>query len=236
MNLAITSTTVLLALILLVSKGSTQTQELLGQQLRLTGQWSEDRFKANRVRLWETEAGPRRGRVTGEIATVNADTRTLRIGPILVEWNEATKLEGFSIGDLTPGQVIEVSGQLAGPAHLIAQSIEPESLPPHLLEIRGTVTEAERRPDGSTYLTVLGVQVETPRGVAKNALRSGLTRRPDERRPAEQLTLTLLERPVTIGGELKAASEYKGNVSLTKNPKDDVLSLKQKLKLELLCP
>jgi alginate production protein len=66
--------------------------------------------------------------------------------------------------------------------------------------------------------------------------RSGLTRRPDERRPAEQLTLMLLERPLTIGGELKAASEYKGNFSLTKNPKDDVLSLKQKLQLELLYP
>src|SRR5437867_753697 len=145
MNLAITGTTIFFILILLVSKGATQTQELLGQQLRLTGQWSEDRFKANRVRLWETEADPRRGRVTGEIATVNADTRTLRIGPILVEWNEATKLEGISIGDLTPGGVIEVSGQLAEPARLLAKSIETGSLSPNLLEIRGTVTKEERQ-------------------------------------------------------------------------------------------
>ena len=236
MNLAITSTTVLLALILLVSKGTTETQELLGQQLRLTGQWTEDRFKANRVRLWETEADPRRGRVAGEIATVNADTRTLRIGPILVEWNNDTEFEGISLGNLVPGGVIEVSGQLTEPAHLLAKSIEPGSLSPNLLEIRGTVTEEERRPDGSTHLTVLGVQAETPRGVAKNALRSGLTRRPDERRPAEQLTLTLFDRPLTIGGQLEADSQYRGNFSLTKDSRDDIFRLDHELQLELLYP
>src|SRR2546425_8651545 len=179
MNLAMASTTVFFALLLLVSKGTTQAEELVGQPLRLTGQWTEDRIKATRVRSWKTEGDPRRGRVAGQIDIVNADTRTLRIGPILVEWNEATQFEGISLQDLVPGRSIEASGQLAGPALLIAKSIEAESMPPHRLEMRGTVTEAERQPDGSVHLTVLGVQVEPPWGVAKNALRSGLTRRPD---------------------------------------------------------
>src|SRR2546422_11365911 len=191
MNLAIISTTIFFALLFLACRGTTQAEELVGEQLRLTGQWTEERFKATRVRLWETKEAPQRGRVAGEIDAVNADTHILRIGPILVEWNETTELEGISLQDLAPGRVVEVSGQLAGPARLLAKSIEAESLPLNRLEIRGTVTEAERRPDGSVYLTVLGVPVETSRGVAKNALRSGLTRRPDERRPTEQLTLTL---------------------------------------------
>src|SRR5438876_12327468 len=126
MNLAIASATVLFALLLLACRGTTQAEELVGEQLRLTGQWTEDRFKATRIRLWETEADPRRGRIAGEIATVNADTRTLRIGPILVEWNEATQLEGISLQDLVPGRVIEASGRLAEPAHLIAKSLEAE--------------------------------------------------------------------------------------------------------------
>src|SRR5437867_9887187 len=86
MNLAIASATVLFALLLLACRGTTQAEELVGEQLRLTGQWTEERFKATRVRLWETKEAPQRGRVAGEIDAVNADTRTLRIGPILVEW------------------------------------------------------------------------------------------------------------------------------------------------------
>jgi len=227
---------VLFALLLLACRGTTQAEELVGEQLRLTGQWTEDRFKATRVRLWETKEAPQRGRVAGHIDSVNADTRTLRIGPILVEWNEATQLEGISLQDLVPGRVIEASGRLAEPAHLIAKSLEAESMPPHRLEIRGTVTEEERRPDGSVYLTILGVRAEAPRGVAKNALRSGLTRRPDERRPAEQLTLRLFQRPLTIGGQLQVESQYRGNFSLSKDPKDDVLRFQQQLQLEFLYP
>src|SRR6266568_4365085 len=139
MNLVIVSTTMLFTLILLVGRETTQAEELLGQQLRLSGEWIEDRFKPTRVRLWETKEAPQRGRVAGHIDTVNADTRTLRIGPILVEWNEATQLEGISLQDLVPGRVIEASGRLAEPAHLIAKSLEAESMPPHRLEIRGTV-------------------------------------------------------------------------------------------------
>ena len=221
MPLAMVSTTMLFALLFLLSKGTTCAQELVGQQLKLDGQWTEDRFKAARVRPWDIKEDPQRGRVAGQIDTVNADTHTLCIGPILVEWNEATEFEGLSVRDLAPGRVIKVSGQLAGPAHLIAKSIEDEFLPPNRLEMRGMVTEAEQRPDGSVCLTVLGVEVEAPRGAARAARSSGLTRRPDERRPEEQLTLTLFDRPLTIGGELKATSKYEGNFSLKDHAKDD---------------
>src|SRR6266571_2880482 len=84
MNLVIVSTTMLFTLILLVGRETTQAEELLGQQLRLSGEWIEDRFKPTRVRLWETKEAPQRGRVAGHIDTVNADTRTLRIGPIQI--------------------------------------------------------------------------------------------------------------------------------------------------------
>ena len=69
MNLAIVSTTIFFALLLLACRGTTQTEELVGEQLRLTGQWTEDRFKATRVRLWETKEDPQRGRVASQIVS-----------------------------------------------------------------------------------------------------------------------------------------------------------------------
>src|SRR5437773_10976351 len=107
MNLAIASTSILLTLLLLVSKGSTQTQELLGQQLRLTGQWSEDRFKATRVRLWDTVAVARGRGDGGGHGLEDAGIRLVRTGPILAVGNDATALGGFAIAGETSGRGIE---------------------------------------------------------------------------------------------------------------------------------
>ena len=234
-GLTIIRTAVLLALALLTGSGGiARAQELVGQRLKLTGQWTGDRFKATRVRQRNPSEDPRRSRVAGQINEINATTRTLRIGPILVEWKDTTRLEGISLEDLAPDRSIEAAGRLVSPAHLIATSIKAASLAPDFLQIRGTVTEEERRPDGSMQLTVLGVHIETPRGVYARA--SELTRRPDERRPEEQLTLMLFKKPLTIGGELKTEARYRGDFKLRDGAKDDVFRLDQELQLELFYP
>lgn len=222
----------ILLFIALGGSGIAYAQELVGQKLKLTGQWSGDHLKATRVQQWETKEDPERGRVAGQIDTVDTATRVLRIGPILVEWSETTRLEGISPTDLALGRLLEASGRLAGPARLIAKSIKAVALAPDQVQIRGTVTEEEPLADGSRQLTVLGVRVKIPKGAYGETRSKELTRRPDERRPEDQLTLQLLRRPLTIGGELKTESRYHADLELRDDAKDDVFRLDQELQLE----
>lgn len=221
---------VLLTLLFLAS-GIAQAQELVGQRLKITGRWTEDHLKATRVRQQKPKRDRRRGRVIGRIDDIDTTARTLRIGPILVEWNNATRIEGISLEDLAPDRAIKVKGRLLGPAHLLATSIKAASSAPDYLQIRGTVTEGERRPDGSLQLIVLGVRLEISNRVYTRA--SALTRRPDDRRPEDQLTVPLLGRPLAIGGEIGTTWRYRGDFKLADTAKDDVARLDQKLQLEL---
>jgi alginate production protein len=61
-------------------------------------------------------------------------------------------------------------------------------------------------------------------------------RRPDDRRPADQWTFWLFNRPLTIGGELESDLGYERNFSLSDGAKDAVLSLGQELVLEFSYP
>jgi alginate production protein len=65
---------------------------------------------------------------------------------------------------------------------------------------------------------------------------SELTRRPDDRRPADQLTLRLFNRPLTVGGELEIESRYEGNFTLRDDTDDDIFRLSQELALEFFYP
>jgi hypothetical protein len=63
----------------------------------------------------------------------------------------------------------------------------------------------------------------------------GLVHRPDDRRPTDQLTLRLLNRPLTLGGELETTLQYERDFTLD-DSKDDVLRLSQELVLEFSYP
>jgi hypothetical protein len=225
---------VLLGFIFLAGSRVTYANELTGQRLKIKGQWTGERLEAKRVERREPKKDPRRGRVTGRIDEVNPTARTLRIGPFLVQWNDTPQLDGISPETLTPGRSIEAAGRLTDRAHFLATSIKAASSPPHYLQIRGTVTKEERRPDGSMQLTVLGVQVNVPRGVYARGRE--LTRHPDDRRPQEQFTVRLWGRPLTIGGELETETLYRGNFKLRDRARDDVFRLDQELQLEFFYP
>ena len=61
-------------------------------------------------------------------------------------------------------------------------------------------------------------------------------RRPDDRRPPDQWTVWLFNRPLTIGGEVESELGYEGNFSLLDGAKDGILRLGQELVLEFSYP
>ena len=97
-------------------------------------------------------------------------------------------------------------------------------------------------PDGSWRLIVLGlpvvmstgVNIDVPEETAGSAGQA--PRRLDDKRPDEQLTVALLSRPLTIGGELSSELEYRGDVELADGAEDDLLRLNQRLEVELFYP
>lgn len=61
-----------------------------------------------------------------------------------------------------------------------------------------------------------------------------LTLRPDQKRPEEQLTITLFGRPLTIGGEYDVRTSFRKDFTLDKDAEDDILRVVQEVELELL--
>ena len=64
--------------------------------------------------------------------------------------------------------------------------------------------------------------------------RARLVKRPDERRPAQQLTLPVFGRPLTIGGSGEVATQYERNRRLGRPPESDELAVDLSLRVEFL--
>jgi hypothetical protein len=217
-------------LALLTSSGLAYAEEFVGQRLKLTGRWTGAHLEVTSLQQRDPSRGPQRGLIEGRIKALDTATRTVHIGPIRVAWEDATQFRGISVEDMAPGRWIEVTGNLTEPRHLMATAIEVAPHQPNLLQIIGTVTAAEPLPDGSVRMTVLGVPAVVPKGLYTPA--TGLTRRLDERRPEEQLTITLFDKPLTIGGELGNTSKYRKDFELEDEAEDDLFRLEQELQLE----
>jgi hypothetical protein len=61
-----------------------------------------------------------------------------------------------------------------------------------------------------------------------------LTLRPDQKRPKEQLTITLFGRPLTIGGEYDIGTSFRKDFRLGDDEEDDILQVVQQFELEFL--
>ena len=89
---------------------------------------------------------------------------------------------------------------------------------------------------------MLGIAVVIPKDVTIEGLtgrdgRAGQTpQRLDDKRPDEQLTVSLFDRPLTIGGELSTELDYRREVDLEDEAEDDLLRLEQRLEVELFYP
>jgi alginate production protein len=201
---------------------------LEGKRLKLTGRWVEDRLEVSRVEHRSSRKDPRNGRVDGPIRTVGPEPRTFLVGPLVVEWSEATQFVGLTPEELAPGMPVEAAGRLSAPARLVANTIEKAK--PGRGEILGAVTAEERRPGGSIALTVLGVEAVVPVGVPTRG--SDLARRLDEKRPDKQETFSVRGRPLIVGGELQVETEYQKNFDLDNSTAADEVELDDHIELE----
>ncbi|MEE2664567.1 MAG: alginate export family protein, partial [Myxococcota bacterium] len=64
--------------------------------------------------------------------------------------------------------------------------------------------------------------------------RARLVKRPDQRRPADQLTVPLFGRPLTIGGEYEFELRYERDRRLIGTPNGDDLAISQRVEIELM--
>ncbi|NOT54105.1 MAG: alginate export family protein [Deltaproteobacteria bacterium] len=216
-----------------LSHQQTHAQELVGQRLKLTGQWTGTSFTVTRTQQRDARGeDPRRGQITGQIHEINPTARTLRVGPLLIQWTDTTQFKETSPAALAVDQVVQVKGRVSGPGPLRATEIKPEVLAADRLEMLGSITEGGRRADGALRLTMLGVSVDIPKGIHTSG--SELTKRPDDRPPEEQFTFTFLNRPMTIGGKLETTSLYRDNFELSPSVTDARFRFGQELQLQLL--
>src|SRR5688500_2836576 len=100
---------------LLGMAGVLDATPLVGQRLKVTGYWKDDHVVVTRIQARDADKDPSSGRVEGHIDEVLGEGRAFRIGPIRVDWDESTGLDGLSAGDLGPGRGVEVIGKVTAP-------------------------------------------------------------------------------------------------------------------------
>ena len=210
-------------------------EELVGQRFSIRGVWKSDRLEATRLQERDSTVNPRNGQVEGRIDELDPTARTLRIGPVRIEWQTDTRFDGIAAGSLQLGDTVEVNGKINGPRRLKATAIErADPLGEGALKILGAVTEAKRFADGSMEFLVLGMPVVFSKATYNRV--GSLTRRPDDRRPEDPFMFNLFGRPVTVGGEFESTWRYRGDYRFRDRVHDDESRSDNQFQLELFYP
>jgi hypothetical protein len=204
-----------------------------GRRVKLEGQLAGDDLVVHRVKERDPRRDPARGRVAGTILRIDPAGRVMRLGPVLVAWGDETTFDEVDAAALAPGRTVEVEGVEAGWRGIRAKRIAAAAVAPGAFEILGAVTETERTGDGDV-LTVFGVRAYVPDTLRPSPL--SLARDPDDRRPEDQLQVTVLGRPLTVGGEVGTRLGWLGDPALDDDEDDDELGFETELELELFYP
>jgi alginate production protein len=224
----------LVVAVLLVSTW-TYAQEFLGQRLKVEGSWNGESLRVSRIQPRDAKEDPKRLRISGQIESVDTKAAMFRIGPVRIDWSASTKWDGIAAEQVGPQRAVEVRGFLVDNSHMIATDITVSAESDlKRIELIGAVTDEQLQPNGITRLTVAGIPADVTKSVSARS--SGLVRRADERRPAEQYTIPLRGRPLTIGGSFGSKARFEGNTELHDNADDDDFRFEQELKLEFFYP
>src|SRR5262245_26135694 len=191
--------------------------DLVGRRATVTGTWANGRLQARRVRFVEGTT-PASDEVTGRVDHVDQVGHRLRIGGVVVEWTEATRFTDVSATGLAVDMVVAVSGRLTEPGVLVADTIEPDTVENDEIVLKGVVADEAHDPDDTVRLGVFGIPVVVGRTIPLRE--ATLTRRLDERRPAHQLTVSVFDRPLTIGGEVEVSTDTIWNPTLVRHTRD----------------
>jgi alginate production protein len=202
-----------------------------GKTFRITGTWTGQALKANRIQLREQENELNRGQITGPLETIDTTSKALSIGPFAVGWSEETEFKQTSAGALKVGDTIRVTARLEGD-RLNATVIQLAStLSAGEIQLTGIAT-ANVKKQGVRELRVLGVPVTVTQS-GYNTVES-LVRRQDTRRPEQPFSVDFLDRPLFVTGEYDATLRDRKNLRL--DNESDVISLDHEAKLELYYP
>jgi hypothetical protein len=207
---------------------------LVGQRLKVTGYWKGDHVEVTRVQPRGGDKDPSTGRVEGHIEEVLRGGRAFRVGPIFVDWDDSTGLDGLSAADLSPGRGVEVIGKVTAPGRLSATAIAAETLERGVVQLLGTVTEANKRSDGASQWTMIGVPMVAAASFYSHARE--LARNPNDKRPEDQRAVSLFNRPLTLGGELGSTSRYDGRFDLGEDRRPHEARAEPALELEAFYP
>ena len=179
--------------------------EIIGQRLKVSGTWDGTTLLATRMQERDADKDPRSGQIEGAIASVDADGRSMRIGPLHRELGRGDDLRGDQRAGLGSGVALEVSGSCASPCSsgdLGGGWIGRSAGERRRDHRRGAGRRDRQRQRGRR-------DPRRPREAAARERRALdlLTVRGDDRRPEEQLTVELFDLLV-VGGELGVVSRY----------------------------
>ncbi|MFQ5481564.1 MAG: hypothetical protein ACE5ER_02300, partial [Nitrospinaceae bacterium] len=192
----------------------------------------EGQLVAQTIEARDPTKDPNSGLVHGYVDEMDLEAETLKIGAFTITWSKTTEFKKISPELLKPGINIKASGRLVGKNQINASRIKLGSskLSPGQIQIIGAVAGQKVSAEGKTQVTILGISFFAPKGIKiKTAF---LTRRPDDKRPADQLTVPVFGRPLSIGGEFGVTTRWREDFTLGRK-RDDVLRLDQELQIEL---
>lgn len=223
-------------LVFIFLPGLGQGESFLGKRLKVIGEWDDGQLTIDRLKYKEPTREPERGKISGRIAHVDQSAKSLLLGPLTVKWTKQTQFVDISEDSLVTGTMVKAIGVTTPAGYFLTETFKPA--PPDLetdeIEITATVTSTERQPDGLTRVTLMEVPGLISTDPSSSALQ--LTRKQDDERPEDQLSIELFGRPVTIGGEFGLTTRYRRNFRLDRQRTGDRVRADNDFQLELFYP
>ncbi|MEQ8660028.1 MAG: alginate export family protein, partial [Gammaproteobacteria bacterium] len=208
--------------------------ELAGQRVKLEGSWVDGRLVAHKLKFRNPRRNAERGQVDAVIDNVDPVQRLVTLGPFSAHWNADTVFIDGSAADLENGVRVEIDVEVNGGDVLEARTIEFKDGddPPGHIEVLGAIGSVAILGDGANLVRVLGIPCELPGKLTSSLVL--LTRRQDDRRPEDQLSMRLFGRELTIGGEIELNSRHREDFELDPREDDDRARVDNAFQLEFL--
>lgn len=209
------------------------TDPYTGKTFRVTGTWNGAQLEAERMQLREGEQEAGRTQLTGAIESIDTKNRSLRMGPLTIDWNDKTEFKNIAVRNMKAGTVVRATGLKVAKGRWLASSFQPSServWPKGRLQVNG-VAAATGDFGAASQLDFSGVPVRL-RDAGYNRVES-LTQRQDTRRPDQPFSVKLGGRPLIIAGEYDATYRERKNFELDGHERSN---LDHEVKVELFYP
>ncbi|MCH9699687.1 MAG: alginate export family protein [Gammaproteobacteria bacterium] len=207
--------------------------DLDNNRVKISCLWNGQTLDAYKVKMRFSRKNPKYGLVSGHIDVLLLENNRLQIGPYQIAWNKLTQFKTLEAVDLVVGNTVKVAVHLNDEGDLIADRFEPgpSDLKKNEIQMIGNLNVLRTLPDGTVKAMILGQELNIPERFTNLSLR--LTRRQDDRRPEDQLSLELFDRQLVIGGEIGMTPRFRKDLRLDRRRDDDRLRVDLSFQLEL---